>query len=198
MTGFNRYPLDQLDNKDIDNTLSAFGRIIVPTGDVYGGNFFLTGKKKVKIDLNQGKTIPRDLFIEFKTDKGKTHSTSIRTYYKGQPYYCKRCSVKHVGDCPEWLKDKEEKTNAYEFKKDKVRTTMIGDSNFRCLNEKGLMATVTSITGGKIRHICNQIKHENLTKTENVVLSAGQNCLNEIGGIGKMLGKKKPGRIESI
>ena len=63
MTGFNRYPLDQLDNKDIDNTLSAFGKFIVPTDNVYGGNIFLTEKKEVNIDLNQGKTIPRDLFI---------------------------------------------------------------------------------------------------------------------------------------
>ena len=69
------------------------------------------------------------------------------------------------------------KKNVYELKKDKVRTTMIGDSNFRCLNEKELKATVTYTTGGKIEHICNQIKHEDLTKTENVVLSAGKNCL---------------------
>ena len=53
------------------------------------------------------------------------------------------------------------------------------------------MATVTSITGGKIGHICNQIKHEDLTKIENVVLSAGQNCLNEIRAIGKDVWQKK-------
>jgi len=46
MTGFGRYPLDQLDNKDIDNTLSAFGKIVVPTDDVYGGN--ITSQKKRK------------------------------------------------------------------------------------------------------------------------------------------------------
>ena len=55
----------------------------------------------------------------------------------------------------------------------------------------GLKATVTSITEGKIGHTCNQIKHEDLTKTENVVLPAGQNCLNEIGGIGKDVWQKK-------
>ena len=48
MTGFNRYPLNQLDNKDIDNTLSAFEKIIVPTDDVYGGNIFLTEKNESK------------------------------------------------------------------------------------------------------------------------------------------------------
>ena len=53
------------------------------------------------------------------------------------------------------------------------------------------MATVTSMTGGKVGHICNQIKHEDMSKTENVVLSVGQNCLNEIGGISEDVWQKK-------
>ena len=33
MTGSDRYPLDQLNIKDIENTLSAFGKILVATDD---------------------------------------------------------------------------------------------------------------------------------------------------------------------
>ena len=42
------------------------------------------------------------------------------------------------------------------------------------------MSSVTAVTGGEIGHICNQVSFENLTKIENVVLSAGQNCINDV------------------
>jgi len=57
---------------------------------------------------------------------------------------------------------------------------MIGDSNFRCINERGVMATVTAITGGRIGNIANQVEDEDLSAIENVVLSSGQNCINDI------------------
>ena len=107
MTGFDRFPAEQISNEQIDRALSNFGKILVPTQDVYGGDIFLTGKKKVRLDLDKGEDIPREFFIEFSTN-GKKFNTSIRVFYKDQPYFCKKCMVKHIGDCPEWRKMKEE------------------------------------------------------------------------------------------
>ena len=68
---------------------------------------------------------------------------------------------------------------------------MIGDSNFRCINERGVMASVTAITGGKIGHVVNQIKFENLSAIQNVVLSSGQNCIHDIEEVEKGLWEKR-------
>ena len=35
------------------------------------------------------------------------------------------------------------------IKQETTKTVMIGDSNFRCINERGVMANVTAITGGR-------------------------------------------------
>ena len=179
LMGFNTSPADQLKNEQIDRILSGFGEIIVPTEDVFA-EIFMTGKKKVRIDLNKGKEIPRDLHIQFDSEAGKTFNITLRSYYKNQPYHCRRCKQGHVGDCPEWTKDKMEKEQLEKVKKDNTKTVMIGDSNLRCINERGVMASVTSITGGKIGHMVNQLQYENLDNYENVVLSAGQNCINDI------------------
>jgi hypothetical protein len=178
LVGLDRFPANQMTNEQFDNILGQFGDIIIPTQDVYA-EIFLTGKKKVRIDLNKGLDIPRDLFAQFTSEEGKNYNVTVRNYYKDQPWVCRGCKVKHVGDCPEWLKEKEEKEKAMKIKEENTRTAFIGDSNNRCINESGVMASVTAITGGKIGHIANQIGFENLEKIENVVISAGQNCIND-------------------
>ena len=65
------------------------------------------------------------------------------------------------------------------MKEDNNKTVMVGDSNFRCIKEDGVMASVTAVSGGKMGHICNQVNFENITKTEKIILSAGQNCTND-------------------
>ena len=72
------------------------------------------------------------------------------------------------------------KTETDEIKKDKTTTLMMGDSNLRCINESGVMASVTSITGGKIGHIVNQTKFIDLANVQSIVLSAGQNNVGEV------------------
>ena len=99
--------------------------------------------------MNKGKEIPRDLFVEFPIESGHKMQTTIQVYYRDQPYFCKRCNEKHIGDCSAWENDTTESEQVKELKRDKVKTAMIGDSNLRCINEKGLMTTVTAIMGGK-------------------------------------------------
>ena len=184
MMGFDRYPAEKISNEQLDTILSNYGSLIVRTQDVFA-DVFLTGKKKARIDLNKDLDIPRDMFAEFSGEDGKKFSITIRTYYKEQPYLCKRCRVNHVGDCPEWVAQKLENERVKKVKLENSKTVLIGDSNFRCVNERGVMASVTAVTGGKIGHICNQTNFENLEKIENVVLSAGQNCLNDVEEVEK-------------
>ena len=184
MTGFNFFPASEVANDQLDKILGNFGEILVPTQDVFA-EVFLTGKKKARIDLTKGKEIPRELFIEFVTPTGKKHSTSVRCFYKGQPYHCKRCRDNYTGDCPEWLEEKDQKEKVKKWKDQNTRTTMIGDSNLRCVNEGGVMTSVTAITGGKIGHIANQLQFENLSAIDNVILSSGQNCISDLEKLGK-------------
>ncbi|MCH2389498.1 MAG: hypothetical protein MK234_02335 [Nitrospinales bacterium] len=190
LMGFNASPADQIKNDQIDKILETFGEIIVPTEDVYA-EIFMTGKKKLRIDLNKGKDIPRDLHIQFDGESGQAFNISLRSFYKNQPYHCRKCKEGHTGDCPEWLREKEERDNLEKSKRDKTKTVMIGDSNLRCVNERGVMARVTSITGGKIGHIVNQVQFENLDKIENVVLSAGQNCIEDVETMDKKVWEKR-------
>ena len=62
---------------------------------------------------------------------------------------------------------------------------MIGDSNFRCINENGVMASDTAVTGGKLGHICNQLDFENVNKVDTIIISAGQNCTNDADDVEK-------------
>jgi len=54
-----------------------------------------------------------------------------------------------------------------------------------------LPASVTAITGGKIGHIANQVSFENLSNVANVVLSSGQNCINDFEKLGKEAWEKR-------
>ena len=177
--GFDRSPAEGITNDNIDKVMQQFGDIIVPTQDVYAENF-LTGKKKLRIDLSKGKEIPRDFHMLWETPTGKPLTVSLRLYYRDQPYHCKRCTEQHVGDCPKFIAEKEEKQEVKKVKESLTKTIMVGDSNLRCVNENGVMASVTAVTGGKIGHICNQLQFENLEKIDTIVLSAGQNCTNDV------------------
>ena len=185
ITGFERLSAQGISNEQMDRVLSNFGEVIVPTQDVFA-DVFLTGKKKARYDLNKGMDIPRDLFVEVTDpETNRVIKASVRCFYKDQPYFCKRCTENHIGDCPQWVKEKVENEQILKSKRQQTKTTMIGDSNFRCINQRGIMANVTSISGGKIGHIVNQVGFEDLSNIENVVLSAGQNCLNDIEEVRK-------------
>ena len=178
ITGFDRSPAELLTNEKIDSILGQFGKVIVPTQDVFAESF-LTGKKKLRLDLNKEKDIPRDFHVLVDTPGGKTLTATLRLYYRDQPWHCKRCTEQHTGDCPKYIAEKEEKQQLKKVKENNTSTILIGDSNFRCVNENGVMASVTAVTGGKLGHIINQAQFEDLSKTDTIILSAGQNCIND-------------------
>ena len=190
LVGFDRFPANQVENSQLDEIFKRHGTIINNTEDIYS-EVFLTGKKKVRIDLCNGSEIPRVFHFEFTNRDGYKRSATVRTYYQDQPYFCDRCTATHVGKCPKILEDLEIKARTDEKKKEKQTVRMIGDSNLRCVNENGVMANVTAITGGKIGHICNQIKYTDLSKTNSIVLSAGQNCINDVSSFTRPEWEKK-------
>ena len=106
--GFDREPADTLSNNKVDNLLSQFGTIIEPTQDVFAENF-LTGKKKVRIDLNKEIDIPGNVHVQMELASGGNLTVSLRVYYGDQRYNC-RCTEQHVGDCPLYIAEKEEKS----------------------------------------------------------------------------------------
>ena len=184
LMGFEKSPADMLTNEKIDGILKQFGDIIVPTQDVYAESF-LTGKKKVRVDLNKDKDIPRDFHVQVESPSGRPLTASLRVYYKDQPYHCRRCAEQHVGDCPKFIAEREMRQQIKKVKEENTKTILVGDSNFRCINENGVMASVTAVTGGKLGHIINQIEFENLEKVDTIVLSAGQNCTNDADEVNK-------------
>ena len=178
LMGFERSPADLLTNEKIDAILKQFGDIIEPTQDVFAESF-LTGKKKVRVDLNKEMDIPRDFHVQVESLTGRQLTASLRVYYRDQPYHCRRCTEQHVGDCPKFIAEREERQQIKKVKEENTKTILVGDSNFRCVNENGVMASVTAVTGGKIGHIVNQLEFENLEKIDTIIISAGQNCTND-------------------
>ena len=85
--GFDRSPADLLTNEQLDKILEQFGTIIDPTQDVFAESF-LTGKKKLRLDLNKGKEIPRDFHAQVETPTGRSLTANLRVYYRDQPYHC--------------------------------------------------------------------------------------------------------------
>jgi len=82
MTGFNFFPAGQITNKQLDNILSNFGDILVSTQDVFA-EVFLTGNKKVRIDLNKGKGISRELFWNLKQKQVRNTVPQSAVFIKG-------------------------------------------------------------------------------------------------------------------
>ena len=58
LLGFDRFPADKMENSQIDKILERFGKILVPTNDVYAAEIFLTGKKSVGLIWTGGRTFP--------------------------------------------------------------------------------------------------------------------------------------------
>lgn len=181
LVGFESFPASLISNAELDGFLGNFGTIINPTEDVFAmGEIFTTGKRKLRIDLDKGKDIPRDLHVEFTSaHNGEKYKARLRSFYKGQPYHCQKCNDIHHGDCPEWLRKKQEKEKVQQIKEKETKCAIIGASNVRHFNENGLMATVTAVSGAKIGHIANQLSFEKLDNMKNVIIFAGLNSIED-------------------
>ena len=94
-------------NEQIDIVLKNYGEIIVATHyemDKFG---FRTGKRKscveVSKDLERWQEIDIQTLIEGKEISAKG---CVNIYYRGQPYICRSCQVKHCEKCPQQIANK--------------------------------------------------------------------------------------------
>lgn len=175
ITGVQFSDLVLLENAGFDQFFGEYGKIINETQDVYhrDDETFTTGKKRLRIDLE--KEIPRSIQMSIEVDDGRVISGRITVYYAGQKYFCKRCDSHHVGDCPQFIRMKEEKANAQKIKEELTKTVFVGDSNLRHLNENALLAEGVCMSGAKLGHVANQLKFQKLDNRSCVVLFAGAN-----------------------
>ena len=164
-------------NEALTKIYSEYGTIIVPVQDVFdlNENVWSIDKKNFRIDLDNGKHIPRNCPIEYTTKEGKLLKATLRTTYKDQPYFCRRCVEDHDGDCPMWLENRRRLKEIKEQKERDTKTLILGDSNLKQVNGNALLADVVASSGAKIGHLCNQLKHEKLDGYDNIVLFGGIN-----------------------
>ena len=166
-----------ISNEALTKIFSEYGTIIIPVQDVYdlNENVWSIDKKNFRIDLDKGKHIPRSCPVEYKTGEGKIIKASLRTTYKDQPYFCRRCVKEHPGDCPVWLENKKRMAEIKEQKERETKTLILGDSNLKQVNGNALLADVVASSGAKIGHLSNQLQFEKLDRYENVVIFGGIN-----------------------
>ena len=149
-----------LTNAALTKLLEKYGTILEPVEDVFdlSENAWSIDQKKCRLDLDKELHVPRNCPIEVTTNEG-TRKGTLRITYKDQPYYCRRCTGDHVGDCPKWLADRKREEEIREQKVTDTKTVIIGDSNLKLVNSNALLADVVSSSGAKIGHIGNQLSY---------------------------------------
>ena len=167
---------DHMTNEELTEFFQKFGQVINPVADVYAtyDSVWTLDKKRLFMDLNKGKDIPRINPMEIKVN-GETIRGQIRVTYRDQPYLCKRCGDDHTALCPKIEEEKHRSAVIKNMKNEKNKTIIVGDSNLKLINGESILADVVSSSGAKIGHISNIISEENLDSYDNIVVMAGTN-----------------------
>jgi len=163
-------------NEQLTKFFEKFGQIINPVADVYAtyDSVWTLDKKRLFMDLNTGKDIPRMNPMETEVD-GEIIRGQIRVTYRDQPYLCNTCGEDHTNLCPKIEEEKKRAAVIKTLKNEKTNTILIGDSNLKLVNGDSILADVVSSSGAKIGHIANIISSENLDTYDNIVVMAGTN-----------------------
>ena len=169
-------PLRFVTNEQLDTFFEQFGKIIVETHhdkDKFG---FRTGKRKIRLDVEEDIERWRDIELEATLDGvQKIMKARVNIFYRGQPYHCRACDEEHTDKCPQRLV-KEQVEKSFEADRiSKVRTLMMGDSNMRRVNEKAFYTRTDCATGAKIGHIANSLEYVKKEDYDVVAVHVGQN-----------------------
>ena len=73
----------------------------------------------------------------------------VNFYYRGQPYLCKECQLKHQEKCPQKIAKEAAEREGEVNRLSKVHTLIVGDSNLRRVNESAFSAKTDCATGAK-------------------------------------------------
>jgi hypothetical protein len=164
-------------HEQLDNYLSKYGQIIVPTHyETDRKTGFRTGKRKARVDLVTDLERWQDVEL-ITTIEGKEISAKGRVnfYYKEQPYFCRDCQQKHQVKCPQKITKELAEKEGETSRLNKATTLLVGDSNLRRVNEKAFFAKTDCATGAKIGHIANNLEYVNKEEHDLVCVHAGQN-----------------------
>ena len=167
---------DHITDELLNDFFRNFGNIINPVSDVYTAEseVWKLDKKRLFIDLNKGKDIPRINPFEMKVGE-RTIRGQICVTYREQPYLCRRCGTEHSTNCPKWEEDKKREALIRNLKEKDTKTLFVGDSNLKMVNSDAILADVISSSGAKVGHINNILNNEKLDTYENIVVVGGLN-----------------------
>lgn len=170
------------ENTKIDEWLTQFGKIIVPTHDDKIKLGLFNGNKKARIDLKTDVNIPRFQEVTLnvtdpESNEIKAATGRVKVYYRDQPVHCRRCDIDHTSKCPVMIREEELAKEEEKVRQSEINSIIIGDSNMRHYNEKALNAHTNSSSGAKIGHVVNAFNENDydLANIKNVVFQAGQN-----------------------
>ena len=160
--------------------MKNYGEIIVATHyemDKFG---FRTGKRKARVvvskDLERWQEIEIQTLIEGKEISAKG---CVNIYYRGQPYICRSCQVKHCEKYPQQIAKQAAEKQAESTRVAQSKALLIGDSNLRRVNEKAFYARTDCATGAKIGHIANTLEYIDKEENQVIITHVGQNNVTQ-------------------
>ena len=174
-------------NESLDNFFSQYGVIIVPTQDDREEHGIMNGRKKLRIDLNTGISIPRNLEITMRVAEMEQEggdqvfaTGKVRIFYKDQPVWCRECAQYHTTRCPE-REVREAKAKVEEDERHlEINAYIVSDSNGRYLNKTATRAEIDVVTGAKIGQLLNAVNQKEDCQNYNaVVFNVGQNNITQ-------------------
>jgi hypothetical protein len=138
----------------------------------------MKASRSLKILLHEGMDIPREFnYISPTSDRAKV----IRIVYDGQPWHCRKpCDMYHTSRfCP--ARDDPNKRDGSPEGGTKKSALLLSSSETRLCDatDPSCGIKVVKWSGGKIGHLANIIKDEEIGKFDQVVIIGG---LNDISG----------------
>ena len=164
-------PLNAIPQENFDRAISKFGVVVKNTTlQKYKGTPMLNGNRYCVLDTTGKGAVPGTIVVR-NPATNKDESFNIR--YKGQTWFCRRCSEDHVGPCPA--------LQAFFAAKDERKTTQIhtmifSDSTLRRAEHVGLAAEVSCMPGGGIGEVANALLNDpKAAEMQHFALVAGTN-----------------------
>ena len=136
----------KLTNESFDKVLEGFGSLWVWKDVCQSkGSDIRNGNRKAIITPNEGKELPKEITIQ---------GQCFRIRYRGQSYFCQRCSIQHTDKCPvivEFQRCKIEKASKV------ILTKIVSDSTLRLVNSEAYRADIECMAGGQIGHFTKRL-----------------------------------------
>ena len=156
-----------LTNEAFDKVLEGFGSLDWLTScKTHKDSEIRNGNRKAILTPKEGQEIPREITVG---------GLNLRTRYRGQAFFCQRCSCQHTEKCPVILEF--QRCKAEKFAKT-ILTKIVSDSTLRLANSEAYRADLECMAGGQIGHIATSLQNDPKGKQyQEVVICAGRNTI---------------------